>query len=288
MAPRAISTGSISFGLVNIPVRLFSAANPSSGISFKLLSKEGHRLKQQYIDPKDDGKVVPRSEMVKGYEVAKDQFVLFQEDELKELQEQATQSIDISEFIPESTVPKLYIQKTWYLGPDRGGDRAYRLLGEALRVTGRCALAKYAARGKMYLVLIAPQDDGLVMYQLHYQHEVQSFDEVPKGDADLKDGELDLAKRIIEQSASEDFRPENYADEVRDRMEAAIQRKMDGQDLTLATDETPKGQIIDLMDALKASLGEAEEESSAAEQPSERKAKSTSKKRASTRRAKGS
>jgi DNA end-binding protein Ku len=285
VAPRAISTGSISFGLVNIPVRLFSAANPSSGISFRLLSKDGHRLKQQYIDPKDEDKVVPRNEMVKGYEVAKDQYVIFTDDEIKELQEQSTQSIDIAEFVPEASVPKVYIQKTWFLGPDRGGDRAYRLLGEALRETGRCALAKYAARGKMYLVLIAPKDDGLVMYQLHYDHEIQSFDEVPKGEAELKEGELELAKKIIEQSASEEFRPEKYTDEVKDRMEAAIQRKMDGQDLTVAPDESPKGQIIDLMDALKASLGESEDDAAKAPQKT---AKSTSKKKASTRKAKSS
>ncbi len=277
MALRPISSGSISFGLVNIPVKLYSAANPKAAVSFKMLSKEGHRLKQQYIDPKNDDAVVPRSEMVKGYEVSKDQFVLFTEEELKELQEAATQAIEITEFIPESTVPKEFLQKTYYLGPDKGGDRAYRLLSEALGTTSRCALAKYAARGKMYLVLVAPKDDGLVMYQLHYADEVANFDEVPTGEAELKDGELDLAIKLIEQGAKETFEPDAYKDEVKARIEAAIEQKWQGQELTVAPDQQPKAQIIDLMDALKASLGT--ESSSEADKPEPKKA--PSKKRAS-------
>lgn len=283
MAPRAISTGNISFGLVNIPIRLYSAANPSSSISFKLLSKEGHRLKQQYVDPKQDDKVVPRSEMVKGYEVSKDRFLLFEESELKTLQEESTQAIEVVEFLPEDAVPKLFLQKTWFLGPDKGGDRAYRLLSEALTKSGRCALGKYAARGKMYLVLVAPKDEGLIMYQLHYAHEVQSFDEVPKGDAEVKEGELDLAMKLIEQSASDTFRPEDYRDEVRERIEAAIQNKIEGAEPTVSATEAPKAQIIDLMDALKASLG-APEDSAAVSEPK----KTSSKKKASTRKTKSS
>jgi DNA end-binding protein Ku len=285
VAPRAISTGNISFGLVNIPVRLFSAANPSSGISFRLLSKDGHRLKQQYVDPKQDDKVVPRSEMVKGYEVSKDQYVLFTDEELKELQEQSTQAIEINEFIPEAEVPKLYVGKTYYLGPDKGGDRAYRLLAEAMKDTGRCALAKYAARGKMYLVMIAPHEDGIVMYQLHYPDEVSSFGEIPKGDAEVKDGELELAKKLIEQQSSPEFRPDQYTDEVKTRIEAAIQQKWEGKAVTLAPEEQPKAQIIDLMDALKASLGA---ESDAATEPAAAPTKRSSKKRPSAKKTKTS
>ncbi|NJK90240.1 MAG: Ku protein [Myxococcales bacterium] len=253
-----MSTGSISFGLVNIPVKLYSAANPSASVSFKLLSKDGHRLRQQYIDPRDEDRVVERAEMVKGYEIGRDQYVIFTDDELKELQETSTQTIDITEFVLESQVPKVYLQKTYYLGPDKGGDRAYALLSNALRETGRCGLAKYAARGKMYLVLVAPLEDGLAMYQLNYADEVVAFEEVPKGNASPKPGELELAIRLIEQGAADRFEPEKYRDEVKDRIQAAIEQKREGKEIAIAPEEQPKAQIIDLMEALKASLGEAD------------------------------
>jgi DNA end-binding protein Ku len=254
MAPRAVSTGTIAFGLVNIPVKLYSAANPSSGISFRMLTKEGNRVVQQYVDPKKDNAVVPRSEMVKGYEFAKDQYVLFTPEELKELEEKATQSIDIVEFVPEAKVPKVYHEKTYYLGPDKGGDRAYKLLSEAMKETGRVGLAKYAARGKQYLVMVAPMDEGLVMHQLHYADEVQSFEEVPTGEAQLKDGELQLAVQLINQIASDTFKPTAYEDEHKKRVETVIQQKIEGRAVTMAPEEPPKAQIIDLMAALKASL----------------------------------
>jgi len=264
MAPRAVGTATIAFGLVNIPVKLFSAANPSSAISFRLLSKEGHKLKQQYIDPKDEDRVVPRAEMVKGYEFAKDQFVLFEEAELKEMPEKATGAIEIQEFVPEEKVPKAYYAKTYYLGPDKGGDRAYKLLSEAMKVTGRCGLATYAARGKMYLVLVWPMGDGIAMYQLHYADEVVGIDEVPLGDAEPKEAEVGLAVQLVDQIANDRFEPEKYRDEVKARVEAAIQRKIEGQSITEVAPEPEKAQIIDLMQALQASLGP---ESAEADEP---------------------
>ena len=254
MSPRAVGTATIAFGLVNIPIKLYSSANPSSSISFKYLSKEGHRLKQQYIDPKNDDVVVSRSEMVKGYEFSKDRYVIFSDQELKALQEKATQTLEISEFIPVEMVPAEYYQKTYYLGPDKHGDRAYRLLAEAMKQTGRVALAKYAARGKMYLVMISPKEDGLVMHQLHYPDELTSFSEVPKGDSELKEGELPLALQLIQQIASDRFDPRRYEDEVRMRIETAIQKKIDGEEITEAPAEAPRAQIIDIMEALKKSL----------------------------------
>ncbi|MCK6548815.1 Ku protein [Myxococcota bacterium] len=274
MAARSIATATISFGLVSIPVRLYAATDASAGISFNMLHKKcGGRLKQQYICPRDDDEVVPRTETVRGYEFAKDQYVIFTEDELKELQEKATQSIDITEFVPSEKVPPIYYEKSYYLGPDKGGDRAYKLLSEAMRQTGRSALAKYAARGKMYLVLVTPHDEGLVLHQLYYADEVRSFSEVPVGDADVKDGELRLAMQLVEQIASDDFRPEKYEDEVKTRIEAIIQRKVEGQEVQLGAPEAPKAEIIDLMEALKASLGAASdaEGSAAAEAADERK-----------------
>lgn len=274
MAARSIATATISFGLVSIPVRLFAATDASAGISFNMLHKKcGGRLKQQYICPRDADEVVPRSETVRGYEISKDQYVIFTEDELKELQEKATQSIDITEFVPSEKVPPIYYEKSYYLGPDKGGDRAYKLLSEAMRQTGRSALAKYAARGKMYLVLVTPHDEGLVLHQLYYADEVRSFSEVPVGDADVKDGELRLAMQLVEQIASDDFRPEKYEDEVKARIEAIIQRKVEGQEVQLGAPEAPKAEIIDLMEALKASLGASPdaEGSAAAEAADERR-----------------
>lgn len=286
MAPKAISTASISFGLVNIPVKLYSSGNSKGAISFRLLSKDGHKLKQQYIDPKDDDRVVPRSEMVKGFEYAKDQYVIFSEEELKEMQEKATQSIDITEFVPADRVPSVYKSKTYWLGPDKGGERAYRLLSEAMQLCGRCAIAKYAARGKMYLVMLEPFEGGVAMHQLYYDDEVVPFGEVPLDrDIELKDGEIALATQLINQIASDEFHPESYEDEVKKRVELAIQQKMEGEAVTIAPAEAPKAQIIDLMDALKASLGadEAEAEAEEEKKPAKKaKKKSAKKKKASS------
>ena len=207
MPARSIATGTISFGLVTIPVKLYSATQPSAGVSFNLLhAKDGSRLKQQYVCAKD-GEKVERDEMVKGYEFAKDQYVTFTAEELKVLEETASQAIEIAEFVPAEKVDPIYFDKAYYLGPDKGGDKAYRLLSEALRRSGKAALARYAARGKQYLVLIRPVEGRLVMQQLLYQDEVRSFAEVPVADVDLKEPELQLALRLIEQTASTEFNP---------------------------------------------------------------------------------
>ena len=185
MPARSIGTGTISFGMVSIPIRLYSAAEPSSAISFNLLDgKTKTRLKQQYINPQSN-EVVPRDQMVKGYEFAKDQYVVFTEDEIKNMAEESQRAIEITEFVPATAVDPVYFDKAYYLGPEKGGDKAYKLLLEAMRQTGRSALAKWAARGKQYLVLIRPTKGGLVMQQLMYADEVRSISEVPVGVADI-------------------------------------------------------------------------------------------------------
>jgi DNA end-binding protein Ku len=255
---RAIAAGTISFGLVSIPVKLYSATQASAGISFHLLhGKCGSRVKQQYICQRDN-ELVGRDQMVKGYEFAKDQYVTFTPDELKALEEKATQTIDIAEFVPLDKIDPVYFDKAYYLGPEKGGEKAYRLLAEAMRETGRSGLARYAARGKQYLVLLRPsndQDGGIIMQQLLYPDEVRPASEVPMPDADVKDSELKLAKQLIEQIASETFEPTKYEDDVRKRIEADIQRKVDGQEIADAGPEPEPARIIDLMEALKASLG---------------------------------
>jgi len=256
MAARPIASGTISFGLVSIPVRLFSAAEHSSSIRFNLLSGETkQKLKQKYVDPTDETQAeVPRDKMVKGYEFAKGQYVTFTDEEIKTMQEEANRSIEITEFVPAEAVDAIYYDTPYYLGAEKGGDKAYKLLKEAMRKTGRCALAKWAARGKQYLVMLRATPQGLVMQQLHYADEVRTWDEIPVGDAEIKDAELDLAVKLVEQIAADEFHPENYEDEVRKRMHEAIQRKVEGHAITAATQEPKGAQIIDLMEALKASL----------------------------------
>jgi DNA end-binding protein Ku len=257
MTARAIASGTISFGLVSIPVKLFSASNPSSAISFNMLhAKDGGRLKQQYICTKDN-QLVAREEMVKGYEFSKDRYVTFTPEELKALEEQATQTIDVVEFIPLSQIDPVYFDKTYYLGPEKGGGKAYQLLTKVLEQTGRVALAKYAARGKQYLVMLRPMEGGLAMQQLLYADEIKAFSEVPLEKGDVKPAELELAKQLVDQRTVEEFKPESYEDDVRKRIHAQLQRKIEGEEITAAPQEQGGAEIIDLMEALKASLSNA-------------------------------
>lgn len=254
MAMRALASATVSFGLVSIPVKLFSSAESASAIRFNQIhEKDGSRLKQQLICAKE-GTPVAKEEIVKGYEFAKDQYVLFTAEELQALEEKATHTIDIAEFVQAEQVDRIYVDKVYYLGPDKGGARAYRLLTEALRRTGRAAIAKYAARGKQYLVMVRPMNGGLAMEQLHYADEIRSFSEVPIEEAEVKQEELKLAIQLVEQAATEVFNPKNYKDEVRERILELIQRKIDGEDITVTPAEEPEHKIIDIMEALKASI----------------------------------
>src|SRR2546427_8796460 len=254
MSAHSIGSATISFGRVSVPVKMFSTGESSAAISFNWLhKKDGARLKQQYVCSKD-GEKVEKDDMVKGYEFSKGQYVIFTPEELKALEEKASGAIDIAEFLPAEQVDRLYQDRCYFLGPDKGGERAYTLLGQALKQTGRVALGQYAARGKQYLVLVRPLRDGLVMEQLRYADEVRSIAEVPIPKTEVKKPELTLAVQLIEQAASEAFRPEAYADNVRKRVLEQIQRKVEGQEITEEPTEAPKTQIIDLMAALKASL----------------------------------
>ena len=254
MAARSIGNATISFGLVSVPVNLFSSSESSASVSFNMLHTTcGSRLKQQYVCSKE-GTVVEKDEIGKGYEFSKGQYVQFSAEELKTLDEKATNSIDIAEFVPLSAVDRIYLDKVYYLGPDKGGDRAYRLLVAALLDTGRAAIGQYSARGKQHLVLVRPMGDVLVMEQLHYHAEIRSPADVPRPDTPVKDLELALARQLIEQTAVDVFRPEAYSDLVRERVLEAIQQKVDGQDITTEPSQAPETKIIDLMDALKASL----------------------------------
>ncbi len=185
------------------------------------------------------------------------QYVMFTPEELKALEEKATNSIDIAEFVPLSQVDRIYLEKVYYLGPDKGGDRAYRLLARALQETGRAALGQFATRGQQHLVLVRPLGPGLVMEQLHYADELRPISEVPLGEGEVKPAELELAKQLVGQAASDTFRPEAYSDQVRARVLEAIQRKVEGHEITAEPAPDTGAKIIDLMEALKASLAKA-------------------------------
>jgi DNA end-binding protein Ku len=258
MAARSIASLTLSFGMVSIPVKLFSATEASRAISFNLLHKGcGSRLKQQYFCVKEEVPVA-REDMVKGYEFAKDQYVVFTPEELKALEEAGTHSAEITEFVPSESVDPIYFDKPYYLAPDKGGAKPYALLARALRESKRCALGRWAARGKQYIVMIRPVEDGevsaLVMQQLLYAGEVRSVRDIEIPKTEVREAELKLAQQLIEQQAAERFDPAAYTDEVRARIDAAVQRKVEGQEVTMAEAPETGGQVIDLMEALRASL----------------------------------
>ncbi|HEU4353738.1 MAG TPA: Ku protein [Burkholderiales bacterium] len=258
MAVRSIASLTISFGMVSIPVKLYSATDASRAMSFNLLHKTcGSRLRQQYFCVKEDVQV-GREDMAKGYEFAKEQYVMFSPEELKALEEAGTHTAEITEFVPAKTIDPVYFDKAYYLGPDKGGAKPYALLARALKESGRCALGRWAARGKQYIVMIRPMEEGLVeglvMQQLLYAGEVRSIKDVDIPKTEVRDAELRLAQQLIEQQTSEKFDPSAYTDEVRGRIEAAIQRKVEGKEITMAEAPEEGAQVIDLMEALRASL----------------------------------
>lgn len=254
MAARSIASLTVSFGLVSIPVKLFSATEASKQIHFNMLHKGcGSRLKQQYLCIKENIPVA-REDIVKGYEFAKDRYVQFTPEELKAMEETGTHTADIAEFVPLDSVDPVYFDKAYYLAPDKGGAKPYALLAAALRESNKCALGRWAARGKQYIVMIRPFEDGLVMQQLLYADEVRSMKDLEIPHTEVKPQELKLAEMLIEQQSSDAFDPAQYKDEVAQRIEAAVQKKVEGQEITLADAPQPTGQVIDLMEALRASL----------------------------------
>jgi DNA end-binding protein Ku len=255
MAARPIASLTVSFGLVAIPVQVFSATESSGRISFNLLHKDcGSRLRQQYLCLKD-GEVVERTDMIKGYEFAKGQYVEFSPEEIKALEAVGTNSIDIVEFVPLTSIDPIYFDKTYYLAPDRGGAKPYALLTDALRDSKRCAVGNWASKGKQHTVALRSVGNVLVMQQLFFATEVRPAEEITVPQVELKDAERKLALQLIEQQTSDTFEPTAYTDDVKARIDAAIQAKVEGKEIT--TSEVPRPaspNVIDLMDVLRKSL----------------------------------
>ncbi len=257
MAARSIASLSLSFGLVSIPVKLYSATESSASVRFNMLDKDGGRLKQQYVSEKDQ-RVVERAEMVKGYEFEKDRFVIFQPDELKALQESPSHTIDIVAFIPEKAVDPIFYDKAYFLAPDKRGAKPYNLLLEAMRQSGRCALAKWAWKAKQYVVQVRPAEDGLVLQQLLYADEVRSMKELEIEKVAASPAELKLAMQLIDQISEDTYDPTMFEDEEKKRILAAIDEKIAGKHIVANEPHEPAstgGQVIDLVEALRASLG---------------------------------
>ncbi len=273
MSARAIGSGTISFGLVNIPVKVYSASDSTVRIAFNQLHKKCKgRLRQRMFCPTDN-EIVPRDEIVRGYEFAKDQYVVLSDEELDKLDVEASKAMEIAEFVPLSTVDPLYFESGYYLGPDKGAERAFKLLTVALKDTQQAAVAKYFARGQMSLVMMRPYGEHLVMQALRYADELKSPSEVPVGEsAELKDAELALAKQFIQALSSEKFVPEKYEDEYRKRVKEIIDAKVKGQEITFAAPTTSAPAVVDLMEALKASLAKSQGDALADRKPPKRAA----------------
>jgi DNA end-binding protein Ku len=271
MAARAIASGTISFGLVSVPVKLYTGTQ-SKSLSFNLLhEKDKSRLRQQYVCS-GCGEVVERNEMIKGYEYAKGQYAILSPDELKALESQSDQSIEIEEFVPIAEIDPIYFDRAYLLGPDKGGNKAYRLLREAMQRAGKGAVARFSTRGRQQLVLVRQAQDGLMMHSLYYADEVRDFGDVELGDeVALKPNEIDLAVQLVDQLASDAFDPTKYEDEYRKSALAMIEQKIAGEEIAVAPAQAPKGQIIDLMEALKASLEAKQKKPAAAAKAAGRK-----------------
>jgi DNA end-binding protein Ku len=256
MPARSIDTATISFGLVTIPVKIYSSNEPAEKLHFHMVHADcGERLKQHYACPKHGE--VERSDIIKGFELSKGNIVELEKDELKALEAVASDDIALTEFVPADAVDPLYIDASYYLGPDKGGQRAFQLFREALEDVDLVGIASYAARGKQYVVMLRPYKEGLVMHQLRYADEVKPWSEIEIGKVQKPtSAELALATSLIDSLRHETFDPTQYSDEVKERVRKLIAQKAKGGEI-VAPEHARRPAVPDLMEALKASLGTA-------------------------------
>ncbi len=252
--PRPIWSGAISFGLVNVPVKLYSATSSKDVRFHQLDSKSKSRIKQKRVSMAT-GEEVPYEDIVKAYEIAPDNYVTITPEELEALDPKATKTIDIEDFVDLDQIDPVYYERPYYLVPDKGGQKAYALLRNAMRETNKVGIARVVLRTKQYLAAIRPKDDALVMETMLFADEVNPLDELdlPGPDVDVTEREEKMARSLID-SLSTDFEPGKYKDEYRERVLELIEQKASGQEIVVeeAAEETPK--VVDLMAALEASL----------------------------------
>jgi DNA end-binding protein Ku len=254
--PRAIWSGAISFGLVNIPVKLYSAVNRKTVRFHQLDASDNGRIQQKRVNPRTEEEV-PYENIVKGYEISPDRYVVITPEELDALEPQKTRTIDIEDFVDLDEIDPIYYDHPYYLAPDTGAAKAYKLLLEAMKDSGKVAIARVVLRSKEHLVAIRPRDGVLTMETLLFADEVidpDSLEEAPvDGEVKIQKREVEMAKQLID-SLSSDFEPERYRDEYRDRVLELIERKAEGQEISVEpAPEQPK-EVPDLMAALEASI----------------------------------
>ena len=275
---RAIWSGAISFGLVNIPVKLFSAVSRKTVRFHQIDAESGSRVRQKRVG--GDGEEVPYEQIVKGYEIGPDRYVTISPEELESLEPQKTRTIDIEDFVDQEGIDPMFYDHPYYLAPDTGAAKAYRLLVDAMEQSGKVAIARVVLRSKEHLVAIRPREGVLAMETMLFADEVvapESLDELAAdGEVKTSDRELAMAKQLIESLTSE-FEPEKYRDEYRDRVLDLIERKAQGETVVIeAPAEEPK-KVPDLMAALEASIA-------ASKGPAPKKKRAPAKKKAAARR----
>jgi DNA end-binding protein Ku len=257
---RAIWSGAISFGLVNIPVKLYSAVSRKTVRFHQIDAESGQRIRQQRINPAS-GEEVPYEQIVKGYEIGPDRYVMISPDELEALEPQKTRTIDIEDFVELDQIDPIYYDHPYYLAPDKGAGKAYKLLLDAMEDAGKVAIARVVIRSKENLVAIRPHDGVLTMETMLFADEVispYSLDEMAAADGEgaTSKRELDMAKQLID-SLSSDFEPEKYHDEYRERVLELIERKAQGETVVVEAPEEEPKKVPDLMAALEASIAAA-------------------------------
>jgi DNA end-binding protein Ku len=255
--PRAIWKGAISFGLVNVPVKLYSAVQKKTIRFHQLHDADGVRIQQKRLCPKD-GKEVPYDRVVKGYEISPDRYVVIKPEELEAIDPEKTRAIDVQGFVDLEEIDPVYFEHPYYLAPDTGGAKAYKLLLTALQQTNKVAIARVVIRSKEYLAALRPADGVLMMETMQFHDEVvqpDDLDELPRGEVQASDREVDMARQLIE-SLSTEFEPDKYRDEYREGVLELIQRKDEGQEIEIEPFKEPE-KVPDLMAALEASLAAA-------------------------------
>lgn len=265
--PRAIWSGAISFGLVNVPIKLFTATSQKDVRFHQLHDKDGARIQQKRVCSKD-GEEVPLEHIVKGYEVSRDKYVVIAPEELEALDPKASRTIDIQEFVDLDEIDPVYFDSTYYMVPDKGAAKAYALLLEAMRASKKVAIARVVLRQKQHLVALRPLNNALSMETMLYHDEVvgtESLEGLPE-DVEVTDRELKMAQQLID-SLADDFKPERYRDDYRERVLDMIERKAEGQEIVASEEEEEQAPVVDLMAALEASLAAAKRRS--AEEPAE-------------------
>jgi DNA end-binding protein Ku len=256
--------GHITFGLVSFPVRLYSAAR-SESISFNQLHKhDGSRIKQVLYCQAED-KPIPRSEIVKGFEYEKDRYVVIEDEEIKKVAPASAKVMEILEFVKTDEVDPIYLETSYYLAPDEAGEKPYALLFEALKTTGRVGVAKIAMHNREHIVILRPGPKGVLMHTMYYSHEIRQVDEFRTDTSLVKDKELTLAKSLIEALAGE-FDPSKYTDEYRDNLLRMIEQKKAGEEVVATPEPRESGKVVDIMEALKASLAAAKKPAASAQE----------------------